>query len=407
YVLSGSNGVAALPVVAGSEIVTLDGVRMTRGEGADYSVDYERAELTFTNRRPIGTTSRITVDCQIAVNRFRRNLAAGGARWGQGPWRLSTTALSEGDDRGRPLAASLDPSDRLVLSAAGDSASRAIGSGVSPGPGDYNLVVVGTQGHYAWAGPDSGAYSLTFSAVPQGQGDYVDSVLVAGRVAYRWVGPGQGLYKIGRRLPLPDSHQLWNVTGGVRLGILDVDVEGAVSRLDRNTFSTLDDGDDVGHAARASLKLEGRSPGWLGGTMGMGATTRTVEPRFQPFTRLQAPFEQEDWGMPLSGRLGSQIRHEATAFLRPGLGGELRGTIGHLSTPTGFASLRRQILWDHDGRWVTRARWERADGEDRMRTFSDGGRDHRLGELGFKVRRVESSVHADWDERWSPSDTAR
>ena len=77
----------AVPVVAGSEIVTLDGVRMTRGEGADYSMDYDRAELTFTNRRPIGASSRITVECQIAVNRFRRNLAAVGARWGQGPWR--------------------------------------------------------------------------------------------------------------------------------------------------------------------------------------------------------------------------------------------------------------------------------------------------------------------------------
>ena len=407
YTLSGSNGLASLPVVAGSEIVTLDGVRMTRGEGADYSMDYDRAELTFTNRRPIGASSRITVECQIAVNRFRRNLAAVGARWGQGPWRLSTTALSEGDDRGRPLAASLDPSDRLALSAAGDSSSHAIGSGVTPGGGDYDLVVVGSQGHYAFAGPDSGAYAVAFTAVPQGQGDYVDSVLVAGRIAYRWVGPGQGLYKVGRRLPLPDSHQLWNVTSGIHLGILDVDVEGAISRLDRNTFSTLDDGDDVGHAARAGLKLEGRSPGWLGGTMGMGATTRTVEPRFQPFTQLQAPFEQEDWGMAPGTSLDSQIRHEATAFVRPGLGGELRGTLGHLSTPSGFASLRRQVLWDHDGRWVTRARWERADGEDHTRAYSDGGRDRRLAELGFRFPRLESSVRADWDERWSPSDTMR
>src|SRR5207253_4723452 len=142
YFLPGRDGATGVAVVAGSEVVTLDGERMTRGESADYSMDYERGTITFTNRRPISSASRITVDYQAAVSRFRRNFAATAAQAGHGPWQSHFAFVTEGDDRGRPLAAALDVSDRLALEAAGDSASHALGAGVVTGLGDYDLVVV-------------------------------------------------------------------------------------------------------------------------------------------------------------------------------------------------------------------------------------------------------------------------
>jgi hypothetical protein len=407
YTLTGPSGETGIAVVPGSESVTLDGARLTRGEGADYSMDYERAQITFTNRRPIGASSRITVDYQIAVNRFRRNLAAAALEFGRGRWRFAGTALTEGDDRGRPIASQLDASDRLVLSTAGDSSALALGSGVTPGAGDYDLVADSTGAHYAYAGPDSGAYALSFTRVAAGQGDYVDSTQVSGRTAYRWVGTGAGSFRIGRRLPLPDSHQLYDLGGGASFGPLRMDFEGALSRLDRNTFSTLDDADDWARAGSAKLALEGHAPRWLGGTLGLGASTRTVERSFEPFTRLERPFEQEDWGLAPSGDLERQTRHEGTAFLRPGFGGELRGTVGWLQTVAGFQSFRRSATWERVSRWVTRASWERADGEDARLRFSDGGRERAGADLGVKLAWIEPAVRADWDERWTPSDTAR
>ena len=407
YFLTGVNGETGIAVVPGSEGVTLDGVRLTRGEGADYSMDYERAQITFTNRRSIGAASRITVDYQIAVNRFRRNLAATALGWTQGRWRFAGSVLTEGDDRGRPLASALDASDRLVLSAAGDSAARALGSGVTTGGGDYDLVVDTLGSHYAFAGPDSGDFALSFTRVASGQGDYVDSSAVAGRVTYHHVGAGLGFYRVGRRLPLPDSHQLYDLSSGATLGALRLDFEGALSQLDRNTFSTGDDGDNWGRAGSARLALEGRSPRWLGGTLGMGAASRTVERRFEPFTRLERPFAQEDWGLAPTADLERQTRHEANAFVKPGFGGELRGTIGRLETADGFESLRRAVSWERVTRWVTRARWERADGEDKRRVFRDGGRERAGADLGLKLGWLEPGVRADWDKRWSPSDTAR
>ena len=407
YRLNGADGTSGISVVAGSEVVTLDGERLTRGESADYSMDYERAQITFTNRRPVGSASRITVDYQVSVNRFRRNLAALATRWSSGPLRFSTAVLTEGDDRGRPIASTLDPSDRLVLATVGDSTGQAVGSGVSVGGGDYDLVADSTGAHYAFAGPDSGDYAVRFTLVGSGQGDYLDSTQVAGRVAYRFVGAGLGAYRIGRRLPLPDTHQLWSASGGATLGPLQLDLEGAFSRLDRNTFSTLDDADNVGRAGRARLAVEGKSPRWLGGRMGVAASSRGVERRFEPFTRLEAPFSQEDWGLAPGSDLERQTRHEVGAFLRPGIGGELRAAAGRLETPAGFESFRRTVSWDRSGRWITRARWERADGEERARASPEGGRERRAAELGWRHAWVEPVVRADWDRRWAPNDSAR
>jgi hypothetical protein len=407
YLLTGPSGELGIAVVPGSEAVTVDGERLVRGEGADYAMDYERAQITFTNRRPVGATSRVTVDYQVAVNRFRRNLAGGAIRWGQGPWRLAATALTEGDDRGRPLTGALDASDRLVLSSAGDSASLAVGAGVSLGGGDYDLVSDVAGSYFAFAGPDSGDYALTFTAVPAGQGDYLDSAVVAGRVIYRHVGAGLGAYRVGRKLPLADAHQLWDVSAGASLGALRVDLEGAVSNLDRNTFSTLDDGDNLGQAGSARLTLEGRAPGWLGGTAGIAAASRSVGQRFAPFSRLERPFAEEDWGLPPGADLERQTRHEGGAYVRPGIGGELRASVGRLETADGFESFRRTVAWERAGRLVTRARWERSDGEDRARTFADGGRERRGAELGLELGWLQPALRGDWDERWTPSDTGR
>src|SRR5262249_51694002 len=131
YQLTDRDGNTGITVVAGSEAVTVDGERMTRGEAADYAMDYERARLTFSNRRPISSASRIRGECQYALARFRRNLALVASEWKRGGWSWFAQGISEGDDAGRPLAGELDANDRLALSRAGDS--LALGSGVAPG----------------------------------------------------------------------------------------------------------------------------------------------------------------------------------------------------------------------------------------------------------------------------------
>ena len=407
YQLTDRDGSPLISVVAASEIVTLDGARLIRGESADYFMDYERGRLTFTNRRPVTSASRITVEYQFTVNRFRRNLAAAGTSWNLGAFRATTTFVTESDDRGRPLGLTFDAGDRFVLAAAGDSTSLAIGEGVVAGPGDYVFIPAGSvPAHYAFAGVDSGSYTIRFARVGPGLGAYNDSAIVQGRTTYTFVGQGTGSFRIGRPLPMPDSHQLWSLAGTTSGGPFALDVEGALSRHDLNTLSTFDDGDNNGAAGRARLALAGKVPGWLGAG-GLELQARGVGQRFAPFSRLERPFEQEDWGLPLGADLEHQQRYELSGYLQPRFGGELRAGVGRLLTPDGFRSLRGTAQWSREGMLSTRAAWERADGTQSGRLFPGGGRDRATGELGLRTAWFEPVLRGEWDERRSPSDTGR
>src|SRR6185503_8445242 len=155
-----------ISVVAGSEAVSVDGQRMTRGESADYSIEYERARITFSNRRPISSESRITVEYQYTVNRYRRNLIAGGGRWEKGRRFAFVQGLNESDDRGRPLDLTIGVGERLSLEAAGDSTGRALGPGVSGGGGDYDTVRVSAgELAFAFAGRAGGEFAVQFARV--------------------------------------------------------------------------------------------------------------------------------------------------------------------------------------------------------------------------------------------------
>lgn len=405
YELTDRSSATGVSVVAGSEVVTMDGVRLTRGESADYSIDYDRGRVTFTNRRPVTSASRITIDYQFTLNRFRRNMAAAGASWERGAFRASSTFITESDDGGSPLGFTFDASDRYALSAAGDSASRAIGPGVAPGPGDYTFIPAGAQpAHYAFAGVDSGAFVVGFARVAQGQGAYQDSAVVAGHTAYRFVGQGNGDFQIGRQLPLPESHQLWSVGGSAAAGPVTVDLEGAVSRHDRNTLSSLDDGDNSGIAGRARVALAG-APRWLGGAAGLELTARGVDRRFDPFSRVERAFAEEDWGLPIGADLDHQQRIELTGFATPRAGGELRASLGHLATPDGFRAFRRAASWTRDGTVSARASWQRSDGTQPGLRFASGGRERATGELAWRTPWLEPALRGEWDRRSSPSDT--
>jgi hypothetical protein len=405
YELSGRDGEHGISVVAGSEIVTLDGARLSRGESADYSIDYEAARLTFTNRHLITAASRITVDYQFTLQRFKRNFTAAGTRWDVGAVHGFARFMSEADDRGRPLGGVLDATDRMVLAASGDSIARAIGPGVTPGAGDYDTVRVAvSRTAFAFAGPDSGRFSVSFTPVGAGHGDYTDSALVSGRTVYRYVGAGQGAYVVGQALPLPESHSLWSLGTGVKLGAARLDVEGAASRHDLNTFSSRDDGDNNGLAGRATLQLEGR-PRALGGRGSLTLEARGVDVRFAPFQNLATPFEAERWGLPPAADFEHSRRVSANAQWSPPLGGRLTADAGQLATPDGFASRRAALDWAREGALTTRALWERAISDQASAIDSKGGRDHARGEVIWAARWLAPSLHAETDERRFPSDT--
>jgi hypothetical protein len=172
-----------------------------------------------------------------------------------------------------------------------------------------------------------------------------------------------------------------------------------------NTFSTIDDADNLGQAGRVAVSLEGGLPRALGGTLGMRVQARSVDPRFTPFTRLEAPFAGEDWGLAVGGDLEHQQRIEASTWLRP-RGAPLTLGSGRRVTAGGFESVRKTAEWSQTAMVSTRAMWERADGRDASRLHAEGGRERVMGELRLRMKWLEPAFHVESDERRSPSDSA-
>ena len=404
YVLPGRDGGTGVSIVPGSEVVTVDGQRMARGEAADYAIDYERARITFSNRRPISSASRITVEYQYSLVRFRRNLAAGSSEWQRGRWTMYAHGLRETDDPGRPLSGALDAADRVALAFAGDS--LALGVGVLPGTGDYDTVRVAAGLVFAFAGLDSGGFAVRFARVGDGLGDYADSALVGGRTVFRHVGAGFGAFRVGRLLPAPEARSLGAAGTTVTAGPLRFEAEGALSSFDPNSLSVLDDEDNLGGAGRLALSSEGRLP-FLPGSVGASAAFRNVEQRFSPFTRLERPFAEEDWGLRAGSDLEHQKRGDARAWWRPAEGRELVAELSRLVTPDGYDGLRREV----GGRWgagplAAQALWLEADGEQEGLAFAKGGRSRALGELRWRGAWWAPALRAERDRRRTPGDTS-
>ena len=407
YLLTDRDGGTGITVVAGSEVVTLDGVRLTRGESADYSMDYERARITFSNRHLITSASRITVDYQYALRRYRRNFTAASARWDRGSIYGFTRLMSEGDDRGRPLGAELAAEDRLALSLAGDSTARAIGPGVTATGGDYDTVRTSSGALvYAFVGPDSGRFSVQFAPVGAGRGDYADSAVVSGRTAYRFVGAGLGAFLVGRALPFAESHSLWAAGAGARVGPLSLELEGAASHHDLNTFSSFDDRNDAGYAGRATLRLEG-APRLLGGRGSLSIESRKVDRSFDPFARLELPFEAEHWALPSGADFEHAGRLSVAGEWKPRLGGGLRGDLGAIRTPDGFTARRTSVSWNREGTLATQAEFEHSTAARDGWLYRDGGRDRMRFGGRWALPWLAPALRFERDERRFPSDTGQ
>ena len=177
-------------VLAGTERIWIDGVRVSRGIDRDYTIDYATGAVIFTERHLITDQSRIAVDFQYTRERYRRTVYTATIT-GTLTEYLSVRSgwFSESDDADRTLGWDLTKDERSILERAGDDPqSAAIPSYqfVGFGNGDYDTL------HVRYLIPDeAGTWSAVFDSVGQGNGAYR---LVGSD--YEYYGPGNGEYEV-------------------------------------------------------------------------------------------------------------------------------------------------------------------------------------------------------------------
>jgi len=361
---------AACVVIAGTERVWLDGVKLRRGEGADYWMDYGTGKVYFTNTRAVHGESRIRVEYEYSYGDYQKNFYAlkAGRSFGGGLARLEFLTVSEADDRSLG-AGSLSEEEKSLLRELGDASSVRTVEGaryVGPGNGDYNFVSLDSLGVsiYEYSSDGNGAYDVGFVNVGQGRGSYLASADAAGKTFFAYVGPNGAEYVPARAMTAPASRRVGDVRTVFSLRGVEVAGELAVSQADLNTFSPRDDDDNRGTAglvtvktAPARLSLTGRSLGRLS----LAGNLRSTDDDFLTFGNLNRAFDAERWAVgdsAVTGRGERRLELETTYYPVE----ILSFSFGHgrLASSSGLSANRFAYGSELTGRLSLSARLERA-----------------------------------------------
>jgi len=309
YRLRGANNEFFFIILANTERVFYDGQLLQRGEDQDYVINYNTAEITFTPKRMITKDSRIQVEFEYADrNYLNANLYLAQEFDLNKKVKVRIGAFNNNDARNSQINQILDPKQKQFLADLGDSVQRAfypsaIIDTFAAGKILYEKVYIGLDSFYRYStDPQLAKYNLSFAEVKQGNGNYVPDFNGANGKVYRYVPPignvKQGQYEPVQILVAPRLQQIVNL--GVDY-IVDkntlVKAEVATSNNDVNTFSSKDNGDDRGWAAKFQLSNEKilRQSKQL--QLITGLDYEYVQQKFRPLERLRTVEFTRDWGL--------------------------------------------------------------------------------------------------------------
>ncbi len=316
YRLEGNNNELYFIVLAGTEKVFIDGVQMQRGEDADYVINYNTAEITFTPKHLITKDSRVQVEFEYADRNFLNSMLYGSNTVFFRKFSLNVSAYSNADAKNSPINQTLDIRQKQFLAKLGDSVQNAFYpiAGVDSFSATKILyrktdtLVNGLHDSvYVYSTDrDNAKYDLSFIEVGYNKGNYILSSSAANGKVYQWIAPQngipQGSYEAAAFLVTPKQQQVISVSGEYKWNdntILSAELAG--SKYDVNTFSEKGKGDNTGYAGRIIFTKKGvwqqrsKKTLYVAGNAGY----EWVDKNFRPVERLRAVEFTRDWGLPI------------------------------------------------------------------------------------------------------------
>ena len=315
YRLTGANNEFFFIVLANTERVYLDGELLQRGEDQDYIINYNTAEVTFMPRRMITKDSRIQIEFEYADRNFlNANLYVNQELAINNKLRIRIGAFTNSDAKNSQINQTLDTKQRQFLFGIGDSIQKAYYPTVgldsfSTGKILYEKIYFQngsvTDSFYQYSvDPAKAHYSLSFSDLGAGNGNYVPDFNGANGKVYRFITPlngvKQGQYEPVMVLVTPKKQQLVSVGTEYQIDEHNtLKTEFAVSNNDVNTFSTKNSGDDAGVAARVQFSNNSIINAARKLQLNSSLDYEYVQQKFKPLERLRYVEFTREWGLPL------------------------------------------------------------------------------------------------------------
>ncbi|HMQ47350.1 MAG TPA: hypothetical protein PKA70_07835 [Saprospiraceae bacterium] len=319
YKLRGSEGERFIIILAGTEKVWLDGALLTRGLEEDYLIDYNRGEVSFTNKQLITKDSRIIVEFEYSDQNYVRSLYAINSGYRSKNFDLHINFYNQQDSKNATGELGLSDDQKRILRDAGDDLSQALAPSLDtldefvPFRVAYKLEnrILGCASNDTLiqvlvfsTNPDSALYTARFSFVGTGRGSYIlDETQAANERVYRWVGLDGNCVALGDYEPVtpleaPKQQQLLTMGTSYQLGLRSaIKAEAALSRNDLNRFSVLDSQDDWGLAGMAQIDRRfdmGKDSSWM---LQSELAYEWVQATFKAINPYRNPEFIRDWSL--------------------------------------------------------------------------------------------------------------
>jgi len=276
YRLQGNQGEQFIIALAGTEKVFFDGKLLTRGLEEDYVIDYNRADIVFTNKILVTKDVRIIVEFEYADQQYLRSMYAFDTEFEYKKWRLHFNLFSEQDSRNSSGLQELDSLQQDLLATVGDNVENALAPSqrLTEEFNEFriqyelvdtqvliNNIFVNFEILKFSTDPDRANYTAGFTDVGAGQGNYLLDANTSqnGRV-FTWIAPDANGNPLGNfepvtRLIAPTQRQMYSFGADYEVNKNGrIQTEIALSSNDLNRFSDVGDQDDAGVAAFTSYQ---------------------------------------------------------------------------------------------------------------------------------------------------------
>ncbi len=360
YKLQGPNGELFVLIVSGSETVYVNGVALKRGENEDYIIDYNAGELIFNSTYPITSEMRINVDFQFSERDYSRIIAFGGGNYKSNKLKIGASVYSESDSKNNPLQQNLSEAQTAILSNAGDDMQQMVALSEVPETFSENRILYrkelfNSEDIYIFSNnPDDTLFSVRFTLVGQGLGDYVLSSTNAINNIFEFVAPisgvKQGDYAPIVQLVAPTQLQIAVVNGAYNpTEKTNVKFELATSKNDLNLFSDLNDDNNTGFAGKLAIEqaIIKNDSLWNANAF---LDVDYIQEDFTTIERLYVPEFNRDWNLEQTTTnqtvtdFGNQLLFTAGVKLFNFKKGTLNYRINHLNFTDNFTGNKHDVV---------------------------------------------------------------